>query len=377
MAEVPQPPQPVPAPAPVPTPPPQPEHQTLVLTDPPPEKHHTLLYALCVVAVALVTGGLVAYWGVVPQPESVPEELVHTYTNTQFGYSIKYPGSWSIKHESQRGGITFDVANPDAAVVVIIYSNEAGEAEQRVEGATNLGYSNRQFHLNSGDTAVLIEGESDFYRIVNLIYVNGSVAYEFFAAVPPSFYDSYADTLIEIARSFYTFSTTTSQSSELPFIADPETFTILNKFYGKDIDHVYGILKDEANEPHTILEADPASFQVLTGRYAKDNNNVFWNSRIVAGADPISITSFGEYPYAKDKNKVYWRTWAIYPALDPDTFMPLANTYVKDAQGVYFVCPGGDCVIIMKEADVATFVATSDYEAEDKNHKYLHGEIVE
>src|SRR3989344_5977389 len=54
---------PQPAPAPAPSPAPQPEHQTLVLTDPPPEKHHTLLWSLCVMAVALTTGGIVyAYW---------------------------------------------------------------------------------------------------------------------------------------------------------------------------------------------------------------------------------------------------------------------------------------------------------------------------
>lgn len=42
---------------------PESEHQTLVLSDPPPEKHHALLYALCVLAVTLVTGGLVyGYW---------------------------------------------------------------------------------------------------------------------------------------------------------------------------------------------------------------------------------------------------------------------------------------------------------------------------
>src|SRR3989344_1442183 len=79
---------PQPATVPAPAPEPQPEHQTMVLTDPPPEKHHTLLYALCVVAVALVTGGIVyAYWQFTPTAETPAdisqEEFATTTSQTR------------------------------------------------------------------------------------------------------------------------------------------------------------------------------------------------------------------------------------------------------------------------------------------------------
>jgi hypothetical protein len=163
--------------------------------------------------------------------------------------------------------------------------------------------------------------------------------------------------------------------------ADPATFVALNKVYGKDAYHVYGIFTDEENAPLPIFGADLASFQVMSGGYAKDVNYVYWDSRMVKGADPKTIISFGELPYAKDNSKVYWRTWAIVPALDPSTFTPIDTTYVKDVRGIYFICPGGDCVIKIEGADPQTFevvragVGWQQY-SKDKKNVYYKGKII-
>ncbi|MES2203253.1 MAG: DKNYY domain-containing protein, partial [Patescibacteria group bacterium] len=97
----------------------------------------------------------------------------------------------------------------------------------------------------------------------------------------------------------------------------------------------------------------------MTGGYGKDLNNVFWDGRIVKDADPKTFVTFVQYSFAKDKNHVYWRTGTI-PSLDTSTFAPIDSTYVKDFNGVYFVCPGGDCVIKLEGADRQTFEVVQD-----------------
>ena len=158
--------------------------------------------------------------------------------------------------------------------------------------------------------------------------------------------------------------------------ADPKTFVALNKIYGKDVKHVYAILRYEPETiPQELPDADPNTFQYVGGGYSKDASNVYWWYHQVLGADPKSLVLVDEYAvYAKDDHQIYIGQYPIHLSFDVKTFVHLSSGYFKDSKNVYW--GENDGIGIMKDADSATFSLISGrgtYDAQDKNHKYLNG----
>lgn len=148
------------------------------------------------------------------------------------------------------------------------------------------------------------------------------------------------------------------------------------------IDHQYA--KDNKNvfyEGDKLSKAESNSFELISSGYAKDNNHVFFRNNIVEKADPFSFTTFtenensmGETVYSKDKNGIYVNDKHFVGA-DVATFRLLNEKYTLDKNGVYFRMKK------VKNADLLSFRVYPHFignaDAEDKNHKYGDGKIVE
>lgn len=162
--------------------------------------------------------------------------------------------------------------------------------------------------------------------------------------------------------------------------ADPTTFLVLVNASGtpiglsKDINHVYvgnGILIGA--DPKTISPIEDSSRE--WNGFEKDQNNVYHGTDIISGADPQTFTSIGYVvyneieagSYYKDKNFVYWlgiqiKAPVVVKRADPTSFALVttsSNLYTK-FQSTLDSC-GQNCI----------------YDAQDKNHKYLEGQVVQ
>jgi DKNYY family len=184
--------------------------------------------------------------------------------------------------------------------------------------------------------------------------------------------------------------------------ADPATFTPLYNAAGwftcfaKDIHHVYEAYFGGVS---IVAGADPTTFVILSRSdsfepYTKDKNHIYTLSGVLTAADPASFSVIYENPdqrltYAKDRSHVFIGD-SIIPDADPVTFMPFNESYyAKDQTYVFF---GGN---IITGADPATFTAVEEpvvqsftlqnpptcgencHDAQDRNHQYFEGQIMQ
>jgi hypothetical protein len=213
--------------------------------------------------------------------------------------------------------------------------------------------------------------------------------------------------------------------------SDPGSFQILTDSYGlhsgfsKDKNGVYFVLPagysgnyDPVIDPSltVMTTADPNTFHLssdvispsgTTGTippsYAKDRNNVYFGTTTAMGADPRSYVAYcgdtgaiGKYdyltcPYAKDKTHAFGfndnsaEAISLISNADPSTFKVLnlsgiSTGYIVYAEDAYNVYYGSH---IISGADRATFSVVeypddaSVYDAQDKDHEYLDGKIVQ
>lgn len=127
----------------------------------------------------------------------------------------------------------------------------------------------------------------------------------------------------------------------------------------------------------------------------KDTKNVFYNNKILEGADPESFESIpygdSDFLFYKDKNALYIssgpysgntyltrfkmkNTTPIH--LSHDTSIDLS--YVKDNDSVYYLDSTQGEAIKMTEADIKTFTKVSDSSIymKDKNYIFYNGKII-
>ncbi len=88
--------------------------------------------------------------------------------------------------------------------------------------------------------------------------------------------------------------------------ADGAGFQKVSGLYFKDKANAWALLLGKDSKWEKIPNADPGSFEAVKEFYAKDKKNVFYENKVVAGAD---ISSFKETTIdeAKDKNGSYSR----------------------------------------------------------------------
>ncbi|MBK6628639.1 MAG: DKNYY domain-containing protein [Flavobacteriales bacterium] len=155
---------------------------------------------------------------------------------------------------------------------------------------------------------------------------------------------------------------------------DPPTFRILDHTYAVDRAHVF-------HQGRRIPGALPEGFVLLGSGYARDGRSVFFRGRHVAGADPATFTLFaenerssGEVLYAQDTGHIYVNDMP-FEGVDRATFRILDEKYTVDINGVYFRMQR------VHGADPLTFKVYPHYlgeaDAEDKDHRYGDGNVVE
>jgi|GEM_PF-3476791 hypothetical protein len=196
---------------------------------------------------------------------------------------------------------------------------------------------------------------------------------------------------------------------------DPSTFNVFfdnqgqPTSYSKDKNAVYYTRCGDQGCATVVVDgADPSTFESIYSTtppigdidsYGKDKIHVFDGDQIISGADPVTFSVIlgpgYETGFIKDKNNVWYSqnfdgTAQIYKIHDGDpvTFVVIDATeygieYAKDKNHVYLVT-GNDQnpIMVVNGADPATFTVVpstdsqSTFDAQDKNHKYLNGQIV-
>lgn len=78
-------------------------------------------------------------------------------------------------------------------------------------------------------------------------------------------------------------------------------------YYSKDKNYVfYTWNNSDGGVRFLIKNADPRTFSVIKYRWAKDNRRVFYENKVVEGANPKTIIVFGDYgDSAKDEHYLY------------------------------------------------------------------------
>ncbi len=179
--------------------------------------------------------------------------------------------------------------------------------------------------------------------------------------------------------------------------ADPQTFKVLNHYYGKDKNSVFLLGGgEEGPQSHIIVGADANSFDILPWKYAtelaRDNERVYVNGfSLTPPIDPKTVSVIGGL-YLRDAYHVYfgpvvenWRMSAdwigdkvtIIPEADPQTFVLLQEavggivTYGKDASHIYY----GDKILSGVDYSSFHIVGGATYDAQDIFHKYLAGVV--
>jgi hypothetical protein len=154
--------------------------------------------------------------------------------------------------------------------------------------------------------------------------------------------------------------------------ADPDSFSVIDQSYAKDINNIY-------YDGKPVAGANPNSVALVTSELPEDSANsgylisdgkVFCYGEVIEGADPASF-SYLLGSYAMDKDYLYYYIDIKIPRKATPTAIPNANAgYIRHGEQVIF-----HGVVISDEAN--DFKIISDEYAVDASHVYSHGEIVE
>lgn len=120
---------------------------------------------------------------------------------------------------------------------------------------------------------------------------------------------------------------------------------------------------------HELPEADASSFRKVNSWLGRDKNHVYYEDKLVEGADPATLKA-KKKPLCADSKDYYYKGEALHVA-DMGTFQVLrmddSHLWAKDRQNIYF-----DNMTI-SGADVGTFQVIKPYEAKDRKHVYYFG----
>lgn len=145
--------------------------------------------------------------------------------------------------------------------------------------------------------------------------------------------------------------------------ADPETFTVIHKLYGKDKNNVfYSTYK---------MDADPVTFELNPENhsYATDKNHVYFAGKRINNADPASFRITDSK--ARDKDHVFLSLFEdkekgilkIVDKADPETYTRVNRNFSKDKNAYFYMDE-------RTNADVETFRLLSEDTGIDKDSIY-------
>ncbi len=151
----------------------------------------------------------------------------------------------------------------------------------------------------------------------------------------------------------------------------------------------------DAAEPHFLSDVDAPTFASLGGGYYKDKNSVYFWEGEVGGMNKIEEADIKTFLYdsnnyvGKDAQHVFFKGKLVNGA-DPQTLEAIAGyngncvsipVYFKDKNSIYVQsCEGAYAPLsLVSGADVSSFqivLGQDSYDAQDKNHKYLNGQVL-
>ncbi len=146
--------------------------------------------------------------------------------------------------------------------------------------------------------------------------------------------------------------------------ADPSSFEFLGLWYARDANHVY-------NQGEIIEDADPESFELLTYDWCYDKKSLYYDQeRIEGNISELKLLEHPEY-YILDKG-VYLHHEYL-DGVDPETFVFLNSSYMKDKNHVY--CRYGNHKPL-KDVDLDSFVIIKGAWAKDNSNTFYKGTLV-
>lgn len=110
--------------------------------------------------------------------------------------------------------------------------------------------------------------------------------------------------------------------------ADPETFKVMDEYFAADKNNFY-------HESYGKINGTSDKHLVLLGSYFKDSVSVFsYKGEMLSQYDSKSFKVFQQAPYTKDKNGVYHND-VLIPEADVDTFQATSLDKGKDINSMY------------------------------------------
>ena len=137
---------------------------------------------------------------------------------------------------------------------------------------------------------------------------------------------------------------------------DPGSFEVVGTFLAKDKNRVYYRYR-------VLPQADPATFEELEGCYMRDNIHAWYIDSLIPDAEGKTLQS--KWNYAWDSKRV-WYNGRLLKGADPKTFEVLeSGYYAKDAKTVWYHDE------VVKGADAPSFKDDGEMIGHDKNQRYV------
>lgn len=136
------------------------------------------------------------------------------------------------------------------------------------------------------------------------------------------------------------YATSYTQKLELTTI-DPKTFSAINWFYSKDNNNIYfGSTKMVGADldsfiPLNVTLNNLEEYDYKEPLYAKDKNNAYFRGEKIEAVDVMSFVHLGKY-YAKDKNSIYLNGRKMNIDINPEYFEIVGKDVIKDNKSVFF-----------------------------------------
>src|SRR5688572_19298252 len=156
----------------------------------------------------------------------------------------------------------------------------------------------------------------------------------------------------------------TWKNKDLIDSADSKTFKRLkHRDYAKDKNYVY-------YEWKIIKGADPKSFKSILGYYGKDDFHGFYADKLIEGSTGKTFRVLDKGPYSTDGKDYYYKERPLHVS-DYSSVKILSDIYVKDKN--FFYLNGYKHPL----ADYETFTELDNSFTKDKFQVYFEGEVVE
>ncbi len=148
--------------------------------------------------------------------------------------------------------------------------------------------------------------------------------------------------------------------------ADMDSFVSLSELYAKDAHHVY-------YSGEKVELANPADFSMIAPEWGRDNNDVYHKTTAIHACSPVTFVFLPEM-WRRDGKCVYDRLGRKLPGADPASFQVVNFSYGKDKNKVFFenrVLKGAD------PDTFELWCSPCEVCARDKNRCYTWDKIVD